>query len=251
MKFSKANAKIRELSNCPSVASYLAGNRKVYSFDILSGWSCPFANICLSKAVEINGRRKIVDGPNTEIRCFSASQEVLFPAVYNSRMGNFTNLRGLSTQDMATKIVEALPNDAGIVRIHVGGDMFSQAYFDAWILTANACQSTLFYAYTKSLPYWVKRINDIPDNLVLTASYGGRRDDMIAEYNLRFAKMVLSEDEASQLALTIDTTDIHAANPATKNNPFALLIHGTQPKGTKAAKAWQTIRSTIGGYSRK
>ena len=249
LKFSKANAKIKALQNS-AVSHYLSGGRKVYSFDILSGWSCPFANECLSKVKIVDGRRKIVDGPNTQFRCFSASQEALLTPVYNLRKHNFDSIKGLTTQEIAAKIVESLPNDAGVVRVHVAGDMFSQAYFDAWILVANACQSTLFYAYTKSLPYWVKRIGDIPTNLVLTASYGGRHDDMIATYDLRFAKVVFSEDEAMHLALSIDTTDDYAANPATKNNSFALLNHGTQPAGTRAASAWQQIKQTIGGYSR-
>lgn len=249
MKYSKANAKTQALANS-AVSNYLTGNRKIYSFDILSGWSCPYADECLSKVHMVDGKRFVRDGKNTQFRCFSASQETLFPAVYNSRKANFDAIRGLTKWEIADKLVEALPNDTGIVRIHVAGDMYSQEYFDAWIIVANCVPSVLFYAYTKSLPYWVSRLNDIPPNLVLTASYGGRRDNMIAEYGLRSARVVFSEAEAKKLKLQIDTTDIHAANPATKNNDFALLIHGQQPKGSKAQKAWQKIKSTIGGYSR-
>lgn len=250
LKFSKANAKTKKLQRS-TVAGWLTGGRKIYSFDILSGWSCPYANQCLSKVKVDNGKRKVVDGPNTEFRCFSASQEVLLTPVYNSRKHNFQAMRNAGDyRSMANLLVENLPNDSGIIRIHVAGDMFSQEYFDAWVLTAAACKDTLFYAYTKSLPYWVKRMGDIPDNLVLTASVGGRRDDMIAEHGLRSATVVGSQYAARKLKLPVDSDDSHAADPQRKNKNFALLIHGTQPKGSEMAKAWQRIRTTVGGYSR-
>ena len=47
-----------------------------------------------------------------------------------------------------------------------------------------------FWAYTKSLNYWVRRVNDIPDNLVLTASWGGRHDNLITEHNLKSATVI-------------------------------------------------------------
>jgi hypothetical protein len=88
LKFSKANAKIEALKEVPELAKYLDGKRKVYSFDLLSGYSCPFAEKCLSKAtVQIDGKRKIKDGPKTEFRCFSASQEVQYTNVYNLTQG--------------------------------------------------------------------------------------------------------------------------------------------------------------------
>ena len=51
LKFSKANAKTQALANDAELAEYLQGNRKIYSLDLLSGWSCPHAKDCLSKAV--------------------------------------------------------------------------------------------------------------------------------------------------------------------------------------------------------
>ena len=108
----------------------------------------------------------------------------------------------------------------------------------------------LFYAYTKSLTYWLKYREwiDQLDNFVLTASYGGRNDDMIAEHNLRSAKVVFSETEAGELE--IDHDDSHAARPSLKHQDFALLIHGTQPKGSEASEALKALKGK-GSYSRK
>ena len=254
MKFSKANAKIEALSQIPELAKYLEGKRKVYSFDLLSGHSCPFADKCLSKAIIIDGKRKIKDGPNTEFRCFSASQEVQYTNTYNSRKANFDALRGMDHSDeMANAIQSAMPKNTGIVRIHVAGDFFNMKYFLAWIKVARQNPDKLFYAYTKSLMFWIKQINMIPNNLVLTASRGGRLDNLIDEHNLRESVVVFSEQEAETQNLIIDHDDSHAARPSLKNNSFALLIHGTQPKGSEAANALKTLKrnNVKHSYSRK
>ena len=252
VKFSKANAKIEALKEVPSLQPYLKG-KKVYSFDLLSGYSCPFAKQCLSKAtVNAEGKRKIKDGPDTEFRCFSASQEVQYTNVYNLRKNNFDTLRGLDVKEMVKEILSAMPKDMGVCRIHVAGDFFNEDYFYAWMVVANLKPHILFYAYTKSVKYWIANmdfVNERP-NFVLTASYGGREDELIDSQNLRSTKVIFSEEEADSLGLEIDHDDSHAADPAKKNDDFALLIHGTQPKGSEAAVALKELKGK-GSYSRK
>ena len=232
LKFSKANAKTQALKNDSELADYLTGKRKIYSLDLLSGWSCPHAKDCLSKAIITDeGKRKIKDGKHTKFRCFSASQEVQYTNVYNSRKHNFDLLRKQNHEEMVKLINSSLPENAGIVRIHVAGDFFSRDYMHAWYIVALRNPRTLFYAYTKSLRFWVGDLTENPElwNFVLTASYGGRDDHMIDEFNLRSAKVVFSEAEAAELGLEIDHDDSHAAKPSLRDNSFALLIHGTQP----------------------
>ena len=252
LKFSKANAKTQALANDAELAEYLQGNRKIYSLDLLSGWSCPHAKDCLSKAmVQDNGKRKIKDGKDTQFRCFSASQEVQYTNVYNSRKHNFDLLRNLRYNDMYELIDSSLPKNAGIVRIHVAGDFFSEEYMHAWYTVALNNPKILFYAYTKSLRFWLA-INEFPilHNFVLTASYGGRDDHMIDQFNLRSTKVVFSEAEAEELGLAIDHDDSHAAKPSLRDNSFALLIHGTQPAGSEASTALKKLKGK-GSYSRK
>lgn len=254
LKFSVANAKIEALKQVDELQPYLTDKRKVYSFDLLSGYSCPYAKACLSKAVvQPDGKRKIKDGKDNEFRCFSASQEVQYTNVYNLRKHNFDTIRNADHMDLM--LMDNLPEDAGIVRLHVAGDFFSPEYMWAWWLTASENPNTLFYAYTKSLRYWVDIVEEMPilDNLILTASYGGRDDHMIDSHNLRSSKVVFSEAEAEELGLEIDHDDSHAARPSMRDQDFALLIHGTQPKGTEAAEALKVLRrnKVRHSYSRK
>lgn len=240
LKFSPANAKLKALANDPELAEYLKGKRKVYSLDLLSGFSCPFAEKCLSKVHMIDGKRKLKDGPKTEFRCFSASQEATFTNVYKSRKHNFDLLKGKSYESILRELSESMPKNLGICRIHVAGDFFSQDYFDAWCDLARANPDRLFYAYTKSLNYWLT--GDVPENLILTASRGGRLDNLIDSEKLRESVVVFSEDQAEGMNLEIDHDDSHAAKPSSKNQSFALLIHGIQPKDTEAAEAIKELK---------
>lgn len=250
VRFSDANSKIEQLKNVKELTEkyFNEVRNKVYSFDLLSGWSCPFAHECMSRAIEVTKPdgtigRKIQDGSHTKFRCFSASQEVQYTNVYNLRKSNFDYLRQISHDIGHTRnhILGQAPRDMAICRIHVAGDFFNRAYFHAWIRIAYALPEVLFYAYTKSLEYWTMA-DAIPDNLVLTASRGGKRDDLIDQYKLREAVVVFSEEQAAELGLEIDHDDSHAANPAKRNQNFALLIHGTQPAGSEAASAIKELK---------
>ena len=260
LEYSDANAKLTKLYDVPELGEWLTDDRKVYSLDLLSGWSCPFAMECHSKVVELDGqftksgnpKRRLIDGKHTKFRCFSASQEALLPNVYNKRKRNYDALRGMEVNEMIHHLNNDLPTNAGIIRIHVAGDFFNADYMRAWYNVASMNPSILFYGYTKSLAYWQFHINEYPelDNLILTASYGGTQDELISEYNLRSTKVVFSEAEADILGLAIDSDDSHAARPDLRNQDFALLIHGVQPKGSEAAKALVELKGK-GSYRRE
>jgi hypothetical protein len=83
----------------------------------------------------------------------------------------------------------------------------------------------------------------------LNASKGGKLDNMIDQYNLKYAEVVYSEQEAKEKGLEIDHDDSHAYD---FNHSFALLIHGTQPKGSKAAAAKSLLaKQGWTGYKKK
>jgi hypothetical protein len=243
LRFAPANAKLSALETRLGVS--------VYSFDMLSGVTCPFAQDCHSKAVvRADGTRSIQDGKRTLFRCFSASQEVAYTNVFLARQANTETIMPLAARSplaAANALCEALPEDAGCVRIHVAGDFKLLNYFDAWLEVAARRPGVRFYAYTKSIPFWVRRLDVLPENFLLTASRGGKADCLIDEHGLREARVVFSEAEAGELGLEIDHDDSHAALPGPS---FALLIHGIQPKGSEAGKAVRALRGR-GSYSRQ
>jgi hypothetical protein len=244
LAYAPANAKLVKLATRLGV--------KVYSFDMLSGVTCPAAKDCKSWAEEYGrGKRRIRDGKHTVFRCFSASQEALFTNVYRFRKANMEAALGLaakSPMQCATALVNAIPADAGAIRIHVAGDFKILNYFDAWLEVCDRRPDLRFYAYTKMLSFWQKRRDVIPANLALTASRGGRFDHLIDSEGFRESVVVYSKAKARRLGLPIDSDDYHAYR--LRGGSFALLIHGAQPAGSEAGKAVRALRGK-GSYSRK
>ena len=229
LKFSNENAKLEK------------SGLIIWTFSLPSGRTCPGA--CQCKAWVNPKTRKLVDGPQQKFRCFSADSEARWPTVYNARLHNMQVLLqhgGATADGLHAVLKEDFPEDAKYFRIHIGGDFYSQAYFDAWVKLAGEKPETKFYAYTKSLPFWVSRIDKIPVNLVLTASRGGVFDHLIEPYNLKTTVVVGHPEEAAAMGLEIDHDDLMAMDDGIRSH--ALLIHGSQPPGSDMAAAKKRLR---------
>jgi hypothetical protein len=220
---------------------------RIKTFSLPAGWSCPGADSCKARVGRKGG---LVDGPNVRFRCYAASDEQQYPPTRAQRWRNFDLLKKhLNDPDaMADLISRSLPTNANTIRIHVSGDFFNASYFLAWCKVARENPDVRFYAYTKSIRTWIDNRDAVPENLVLTASYGGLYDSLINKHGLKSAIVVFSIDEARRLGLAIDHDDTHAMDPTCKQ--FALLLHRIQPAGSEAAKALRALNG-LGSYSNK
>ena len=213
-------------------------NKNTIIFNLPAGTTCPGASKCLS-FVKVNeqGKRSIVDGKDTVFRCFAASSEVQYDAVYNNRQENLATIRDtLANGNCAGLINDSLQaarkKSTKLVRIHESGDFFSAEYLMSWLLVAMANPDLKFYCYSKNLPLFVGLT--LPDNFYLTASYGGKFDYLIDEgYFPRYAKVFMSEDDAIAAGYKVDSQDASCFEVG----PFALIVHGTQPSGSAWGKA--------------
>ena len=229
LRFGEPNSKLKKLIKKLGLT--------LKTFTLPAGHTCPGAKDCLSRADRETG--KIQDGPDTKFRCFAASAEAVYPSLRKMVWHNFELIKSAlknSIDACADLISESLPKKFDIMRVHVGGDYFSKRYLQAWIEVAKRNPDKIFYSYSKSLSFFKQFA--LPDNLVLTASRGGKWDDLIDLHGWKEAVVVYGEEEARQRGLEIDHDDTHAAFG--KEN-FALLIHGTQPKGSVASAALSKI----------
>ena len=197
---------------------------KAFSWSLPSGTTCPGAEACLAKVDRVTG--KMTNGPKQEFKCYSAMTE-RYPSVRNRYWANFDAVKGKSAGEVAEVLDSCFPEKAKRVRIHTAGDFFSEQYFLGWVKFVESRPEVQFWAFTKSLPFWIKHISNIPSNLELQASYGGRYDHLIGQNSLKFAKVVWSIQEAEKLGLPIDTDDRLAAYPG---GSFALLENFTPKK---------------------
>lgn len=214
LKFGKGNAKL---------------GKHVATFSLPSGFTCPKAKECLSRADKVTG--KITDGKETVFRCYSASQEALYPGTRKARWHNFDLLRKENKRGMEELINSSLPNKSKLIRIHVAGDFFSEDYLMAWINVAKNNPDKTFYCYTKRISLFQKHEKSFPANFIYTFSYGGKEDNLIRKKD-KSVQVFYSPNETK---LPVD----HDDTLAQKKNPkkFALIIHGIQPKGKKRALA--------------
>jgi hypothetical protein len=199
---------------------------RVFEFNIPAGHSCPNALQCLVKVDRKTG--KMTNGPHQIFRCYAAQSE-RFPSARNSRWRNFEMLREAKTEaKMAALINKSLPTRASRIRIHGSGDFYNQKYFDAWIRVCKQNENILFWAFTKSVQIWVNRLNQIPDNLIMQASRGGRQDHLIDKYKLKSATVFRTLEEAKLSGMPIDTDDTFACS---NQGSFALVDNFGPDKG--------------------
>lgn len=175
-------------------------NGVVYEWNLPTGSTCPFAMECKVTVDRITGKFDIHRG---QYKCYAAGPE-RFPGVREHRWKNFEHTKN------GNKPI--LPKDCRAVRIHASGDFYNQEYFNMWVEIAKENPEVEFWAYTKSLNYWIKKINDIPKNLILTASRGGRLDYLIDQYNLKNVTIYNSEFQVPK-NIPIDTNDDYARMP--------------------------------------
>lgn len=233
-----------------SKLSFNFGNAKlskgIATFSLPAGHSCPFAKACFSKADRLTG--KITDGKDNQFRCFAASDECLYTNVRNARWTNYLLLKKAgNVEKMAGLIQQSLPLNVVVVRVHVSGDFYSEKYFLAWLNVALNNPAITFYGYTKALPFLVKYKKYIPSNFRFTASKGGTCDNLIVKHKLKYAEVVFSPEEAEEKGMEIDHDDSKAL---ANRNSFALLLHGNQPAGSRAAGAKLALKHRgITGYN--
>lgn len=236
LKFSPGNAKLKD--------------RGIAIFNLPAGYTCPGADQCYSKFDRTI--RKVVDGPNLRFRCYAASSEARSPHLRALTDYNQKLLRDAGTEAGMTAVLKRSlpPAYFDKIRIHSDGDFFSLAYMKAWVNVIEENPHRLFYAYTKSIPHWLKLRDLLPPNLVLTASMGGLFDRDAEANGLRSATVVFHPDEAEQRGWEIDHDDSLAQSPTAPS--FALLLHNTQPAGSEASKALSLMRKQgiVFSYSR-
>lgn len=218
------------------------GNSKLANdtliFSIPAGKTCPGANICLSMAImDSDGKLSVKDGDETVFRCYAASQEGLYKNTYLSRAKNLQLVKAALSQSVhnaAMLIYNSILAKGTLntkkVRIHESGDMFSADYLAAWCEVATMLPQLKFYCYSKNLPLFVGLT--LPENFYMVASVGGKYDNLIPEYFPVYATVYNYLHEVPE-GVSVDWDDSHCFG----DKPFALLIHGVQPKGSIEAKA--------------
>ena len=224
--------------------------KNTITFSKSSGLTCPGANKCKAYAdINAQGKRSVKRFKDTEFTCYSATLEALYPSLYNLTRHNTSLLNEYIKKDDFNGLVECFnvslnkkrSKNINLVRWNQSGDIYSRFELEALKKVCELNKDLMFYFYSKNLILYPSN-RSIPNNMKITASYGGKYDYLIDRgYFKRFSKVVFSTNEAKILNLPIDVDDTHAYQDKGANG-FALLLHGTQEKNTRASEALKEIK---------
>ena len=108
------------------------------------------------------------------------------------------------------------------VRIHDSGDFYSIKYLSKWVQIANDNKDVIFYAYTKSIKFFINGLK-LPKNLKIIFSEGSKTDNLINTSKHRHARIFKSK-ELLNAAGYINASD-NDLKAITSNKKVGLVYH--------------------------
>jgi len=162
---------------------------------------CPFAKDCIKY-------------------CYAQKGNYRYPSV----------IKGLNNRYELSKTDEFVPKmNATIilerpthVRIHDSGDFYSIAYLNKWIDIATQNNDVIFYAYTKSIKFFVNGLL-LPKNMKVIFSEGSKTDNLINVNKHRHAR-IFKTKELLKAAGYIDASN-NDLKAITDNKKVGLVYH--------------------------
>jgi len=164
--------------------------------------TCPFAAACVKYCYAQKGN----------YTRFPIVQELMEKKYEISKQTNFINL-------MNEEIKKKKPTH---VRIHDSGDFYSPLYLQKWIDIAKDNKSVIFYAYTKSIKFFVEGFA-VPTNLKIIFSEGSKTDNLINVNKHRHARIFKTSNELKAAGyIDASANDLQAI---TDNKKVGLIFH--------------------------
>ena len=164
--------------------------------------TCPFADSCVKYCYAQKGN----------YTRFPVVQELMEQKYKISKTNNFIPLMN----------EEIRKKKATHIRIHDSGDFYSPEYLKKWVQIANDNKEVIFYAYTKSIKFFVDGLL-LPKNLKIIFSEGSKTDDLINVAKDRHARIFKTVEELNAAGY-IDASD-NDLKAITSNKKVGLVYH--------------------------
>ena len=194
------NAKMKKTS--------LENKTKIFNFSIpayktKSGKiTCPFAKDCIKYCYAQKGN----------YTRFPIIQELMEKKYNITKQDNFILLMNEEIEKKKAKYI----------RIHDSGDFYSIKYLNKWIQIAKDNKSVIFYAYTKSIKFFINGLK-LPKNLKIIFSEGSKTDNLINVNKHRHARIF------KDITTLLNARYIDASNndlkAITSNKKVGLVYH--------------------------
>ena len=194
------NAKMKKTSK--------ENNAKIFNFSIpayktRSGKiTCPFADSCVKYCYAQKGN----------YTRFPVVQELMEQKYKISKTNTFIPLMN----------EEIRKKKATHIRIHDSGDFYSPQYLNKWVDIATQNNDVIFYAYTKSIKFFIDGLK-LPKNMKVIFSEGSKTDNLINTAKDRHARIFKSK-ELLEAAGYVNASD-NDLKAITSNKKVGLVYH--------------------------
>ncbi len=168
------------VAETPPRLSLSKGNKKVAPS--IAVWSLPVPSTCPGAATCL-------------LTCYYGKVQKEFSSVVAA---DAENLKASTRPDFVERMTEALKKMKVLaVRVHDGGDFYSQTYVDSWAEVARRLPDVKFFSYTKSLHLDLTPLERLP-NFAVTKRFGGVHDSKIDKTRDNYARIVEDEAQAAE-----------------------------------------------------
>jgi hypothetical protein len=194
----------------------------IHNFGITAVKACPFAGECKKACYATMGAYAWSNVKSAYDKRFDITKQDDFVEI----MDNEIKRRKIS-----------------VIRIHDSGDFYNLVYVKKWYEIMKRNPEIKFYAYTKSLLYFIDKqgdyLSDIPKNFTVIFSYGGLLDHLIDREKHAHSVVFSTLDELNN-ADYVDVSNDDAL--AITNKKIGLVYHGY--KGQSRLDNWSNVNPT-------
>lgn len=182
---------------------------QVGAIDLLSGITCPYANVCRNHVKVTPNALVLVKGKNAKFKCYSARDEQFRVNVYAFRWNNTIWTRyHVKNGTYATEMAKIIRKERlTVVRIHAAGGMYSMEYAEQLRKLAELTPDVTYFGYTKGVNEWC--LLSSASNTYMAFSIGSTEDDK-GKMLPCTAEVILDDNPAVPMACT-DKTDAQQA----------------------------------------
>lgn len=204
------------------------------------GWTLPAHFVTLSNGIRFN------TCPNAGVcgaMCYAKNGTYKFSNVKKAHLEKLELVLNTPEKwfDLMNEELKKKKYINKFIRVHDGGDFYSENYAKMWIEIAKKNNQIIFYSYTKEVDLFKNKLkNLIPENFIIIYSFGGKQDNLIDRKNDRHSDVFTDYNKMIELGYNdIKDDDKLAAVGPKKVGLFRNNIkHFIKKQGSKSFGEW-------------
>ena len=197
--------------------------KRVFNFG-MTAWKTAHGDIVCPYAKDCVVTKTLDDGKGIQYKCYAQMGMYNFPNVKKAYLWRLEQSKTDEFVDMV--INEIRRKRVEYIRIHDSGDFYNRTYVNKWLKIMELCPDVRFYAYTKSVPLFIRRMDELPSNFDVIFSDGSTHEHLVDKSKHRFSSVFNSITDLIRAGYAnASELDLFATKWFTENNKIGLIYH--------------------------